>query len=178
MDFRIPSPCPEPWEEMAPRPEGRHCARCDRTLIDFSSMTRARAEAVRRGLVGPVCGRLAVDRETGEPWFVPETAAAPRWAGPVVLAAALTLGCSASGGGAPEEIALEAGPSVGPPMDPVALDAPAPPQPESRAVPAAELAASQDGGPSAEQRRLTEAKRARSAPAYPPHVDVIDGMML
>lgn len=28
MELRIPEPCPEPWEAMEPRPDGRHCRRC------------------------------------------------------------------------------------------------------------------------------------------------------
>lgn len=180
MEFRIPEPCPEPWDEMEPRPEGRHCRRCDRTLIDFTKMTRARAEAVVRGLDGPVCGRLVVHRETGAPWFPPEASVAPRWAGGVVLAAALTMGCGTPTRRGGETIVAELPPEdLGPPMRPNEGEAPPPPpRPESRAVPADELALAEDSAvPTAEQRRLTAAKVAAAAPPIPPSHVIYDGFM-
>ncbi len=183
MEFRIPEPCPEPWDEMEPRPEGRHCRRCDRTLIDFTVLTRSRAEAVARRMDGPICGRLVVHRETGEPWFPPEAAASPRWAGGVVLAAALTAGCGTSTPrGSAEIVRVGAPDDLGPPMHPVDPEAPPPPPaPESRPVPVAELADPEDSPvPTAEQRRLTEAKRAALAPAppaVPPNHVIYDGFM-
>ncbi|MCA9607013.1 MAG: hypothetical protein KC619_15510 [Myxococcales bacterium] len=185
MEFRIPEPCPEPWDEMEPRPEGRHCRRCDRTLIDFTVMTRARAEAVARSLDGPICGRLVVHQETGAPWFPPEASVAPRWAGGVVLAAALTTaGCGTSTPRGSAEIAdLDEPPrDLGPRMEPVDPDAPpSPVEAVTRAVPAAELDMPEDSAtPTAEQRRLTEMKRAAQAPpppAIPANHVIYDGFM-
>ena len=183
MEFRIPEPCPEPWEHMQPRPDGRHCRRCDRTVVDFSVMTRARAEAVARGLKGPVCGRVAIDRRTGEPWFrPPEAAIAPRWAGGVVLAAALTAaGCGTREAARSTPVAITEAEPLGEPLSPIDPEAaPDEPRIETRAVPLAELSLPADPAePTAEQRRLTAHKRARQAatvaPQYPPHVYPMDG---
>lgn len=197
MEFRIPKPCPEPWEEMEARPQGRHCARCDRTLIDFTSMTRRRAEAVARTLEGPVCGRMAYDKKTGEPWFQPEPARAPHWASGVVLVAALTAaGCGtrarASEGEAQSELietvegpqanpeGTESSPSPEAALEPLDERAdPGEPEIVTRAVPAAELDLPDDpAAPTAEQRRLTRHKqRASAPPPVPTHVAVYDGFM-
>ncbi|MCB9594330.1 MAG: hypothetical protein H6719_16485 [Sandaracinaceae bacterium] len=180
MEFRIPEPCPEPWEQMEPRSEGRHCRRCDRTLIDFTRMTRARAEAVARGLDGPVCGRLVVHQETGEPWFSPEAAVAPRWAGGVVLAAALTVGCGTqTRGGSPELAIVEPEEDLGPPMEPVTGPEPVvEAAPVNRAVPVAELDLAEDSPvPTPEQRRLTAAKQAALHPPIPQNHVIYDGFM-
>lgn len=44
MKISIPEPCHEDWNLMTPVDfNRRHCAACDRTLTDFSSMTDAPA---------------------------------------------------------------------------------------------------------------------------------------
>lgn len=35
----IPDPCPQSWERMQVRTEGRYCASCCRTVVDFSLLT-------------------------------------------------------------------------------------------------------------------------------------------
>src|SRR6185312_3367240 len=35
----IPQPCHQSWNQMTPADNGRHCAHCCKTVIDFSSMT-------------------------------------------------------------------------------------------------------------------------------------------
>ena len=50
--------CDQRWSELQPRGAGRHCAQCDRTVLDLGRMTRAQAvAAARRG----ECGRLQLD---------------------------------------------------------------------------------------------------------------------
>lgn len=34
--IRIPKPCHENWNEMSPEEKGRHCAVCNKTVIDFT----------------------------------------------------------------------------------------------------------------------------------------------
>lgn len=47
-----------------------HCARCDTTVHDLSSMTRAEAAALLDGCDGALCGQLRLDAEL-EPVFAP-----------------------------------------------------------------------------------------------------------
>lgn len=56
---------------MAPRGEGRHCDRCQTTVIDLSRRTRAQAEAILRAHGGEVCGRVRANAR-GEAVFAPE----------------------------------------------------------------------------------------------------------
>lgn len=183
MEFRIPEPCPERWDAMAPREDGRYCGRCDRTVIDFTRFTRSRAEAfllARPGL--QICAHLAVDRDTGEAWFPPEAARAPFWAGGIVLLAALSSsGCSTSTEGeAPARLEEIDEPDLGSPMEPLDPNAaPPPPRAVSRPVPHAELDLPDDSAtPTPEQRRRTAQKLAARHPVVlPPNVHVMDGMI-
>ncbi|MDR2222123.1 MAG: carboxypeptidase-like regulatory domain-containing protein [Flavobacteriaceae bacterium] len=53
----IPEPCSEDWNLMTPQEKGRHCAVCDKVVVDFSHATRQ--EIVNHiGNVGEVCGRI------------------------------------------------------------------------------------------------------------------------
>lgn len=67
--MRIATPCHEDWGLMDPRRSGRHCAACDKTVVDLAALTLAErrtrlaviAGEVRAGR--PVCVRGAVDRD-------------------------------------------------------------------------------------------------------------------
>ncbi|MBA3710729.1 MAG: hypothetical protein H0W83_18135 [Planctomycetes bacterium] len=49
MTVRIPSPCHEDWSRMAPNERGRHCASCDKTVVDVTRMApQAGANYLRR----------------------------------------------------------------------------------------------------------------------------------
>ena len=83
---------------MTPRPGGRYCARCDKTVLDLTGMSRERAEARVRALADEpeLCVQLAVDR-FGDPVFRPPPRRAPHWARGLVMVAALTgAGCSSA----------------------------------------------------------------------------------
>ena len=52
----IPEPCDQKWSNMTPNLNGRHCDKCDVTLLDFSILTDAQIiERLRQS--GPVCVR-------------------------------------------------------------------------------------------------------------------------
>ena len=56
---QIPEPCHEKWSEMTAAEKGRHCASCDKTVIDFSVMTdRQIIEFLDKQSKGSTCGRL------------------------------------------------------------------------------------------------------------------------
>ncbi|MDR0227452.1 MAG: carboxypeptidase-like regulatory domain-containing protein [Flavobacteriaceae bacterium] len=53
----IPEPCSEDWNLMTPQEKGRHCAVCDKVVVDFSNATRQ--EIVDHiGNDAEVCGRI------------------------------------------------------------------------------------------------------------------------
>lgn len=39
MRVQIPEPCTENWELMSPQDKGRHCNKCAKTVVDFTTMT-------------------------------------------------------------------------------------------------------------------------------------------
>jgi hypothetical protein len=168
MKLRLPEPCTAEWDAMEIRPGGRFCQTCKKTLIDFAGMTRSQAKARLKLVRGnKVCGRIAVHPDTGEAIFAPDPHRTVRWAGGVVLAAALTsTGC---GRDEPNQIRIE--PEVVtiasiplPPMRPIEHWAPqgVGVPGVTRAVPAAELEAPDaSAAPTAEQQLLTENKQRR-----------------
>jgi len=66
--FHIPQPCHEDWERMSPSARGRHCAACDKEVLDLTGMEPARARRVLEGAASradgaglDLCVRVPVD---------------------------------------------------------------------------------------------------------------------
>ncbi|OWP64352.1 hypothetical protein CDA63_04780 [Hymenobacter amundsenii] len=60
LTLTIPEPCHESWAAMTPAAQGRHCAACAKTVVDFSCMTDAQVVAwLSRQAAGATCGRFA-----------------------------------------------------------------------------------------------------------------------
>ncbi|MEO1260355.1 MAG: carboxypeptidase-like regulatory domain-containing protein [Bacteroidota bacterium] len=64
--FNIPNPCPEKWNKMEERPDGRHCQRCEKTVVDFSDKSDREVVAYFKKMSGNVCGRFRSD-QVGRP---------------------------------------------------------------------------------------------------------------
>lgn len=59
--LHIENPCSESWDEMSPREGGRHCAHCEKTVVDFTRLTdREISQLVSKGK--KLCGRLRTDQ--------------------------------------------------------------------------------------------------------------------
>ncbi len=84
--IRIPQPCAASWDAMTPATAGRHCAACQKTVVDFTRKTDAEILLALRQAAGETCGRLRAD-QVGRPLVIPT--AAPRWR--IWLGAALAL---------------------------------------------------------------------------------------
>lgn len=54
----IPQPCHESWAQMTPAAQGRHCAACQKTVIDFTQLTDADLLQFFKQSSGKVCGRF------------------------------------------------------------------------------------------------------------------------
>lgn len=48
--------CDQYWDEMKPNQSGRHCSKCNRTIIDFSEMSFAEIALFMSASDKPVCG--------------------------------------------------------------------------------------------------------------------------
>jgi hypothetical protein len=92
--IRIPEPCAESWAAMAPDSRGRHCATCQKTVVDFTYKTDAEILAYFRQVgAGRTCGRFLAG-QLGRPLRpAPFVGRPPHWqlwlAG--LLAAALSI---------------------------------------------------------------------------------------
>ncbi len=59
MHIHIPQPCSESWDAMQPAASGRHCAQCDKTVIDFTGMSAEEIGLYLQLNAGQsVCGRF------------------------------------------------------------------------------------------------------------------------
>jgi hypothetical protein len=56
----VPQPCAESWDAMTPTATGRHCAACQKTVVDFTLKTDAEILAMLATAAGGrTCGRFA-----------------------------------------------------------------------------------------------------------------------
>lgn len=63
IQFRIDNPCSQHWEQMTPEAQGRFCASCQKTVVDFTGMSdaemlRAFAGAGAAVNAAGTCGRF------------------------------------------------------------------------------------------------------------------------
>ena len=55
--IQIPEPCSEDWNQMTPLEKGRHCAVCEKTILDFSNYTKQELiQHIKQE--GKICGRV------------------------------------------------------------------------------------------------------------------------
>jgi hypothetical protein len=85
VSVAIPQPCPENWEAMTPTGLGRHCAACQKTVVDFTQKTDAEILAYFAKATGETCGRLG-SNQLNRP-LLPALGARPaaRWRGWLAL---------------------------------------------------------------------------------------------
>lgn len=58
VTIRVPQPCSESWAAMTPAAQGRHCAACQKTVVDFTLKTDAEILAyLTKAASGRTCGR-------------------------------------------------------------------------------------------------------------------------
>lgn len=59
MKYRIeiPEPCHEDWNLMTPQDKGRHCAVCDKVVVDFSKASKKDIITIIKK-EGKICGRI------------------------------------------------------------------------------------------------------------------------
>lgn len=82
----IPQPCHESWATMTPTAQGRHCAACNKVVLDFTQKTDAEILAALKQASAP-CGRFRADQLNRT--MVAPVAPTPRWR--TWLAAAATV---------------------------------------------------------------------------------------
>ncbi|MBC6608354.1 hypothetical protein H8B13_16125 [Hymenobacter sp. BT188] len=74
----IPKPCHENWDQMTTAAQGRHCAACDKVVVDFTRMTDTEVVLwLQQEQSGRTCGRFAT-LQLNRPLLTP-TAPLSRW---------------------------------------------------------------------------------------------------
>ena len=58
----IPKPCDEKWLDMMPAKGGRHCERCEKTIVDFTDKTDREIAHLYKQSEGKLCGRFSPDQ--------------------------------------------------------------------------------------------------------------------
>jgi hypothetical protein len=88
LSLRIPQPCAQSWAAMTPTTAGRHCAACQKTVVDFTYLTDAELLAYFQQATGETCGRLRRDQQNRP--LLPATPGRPaaRWRAWLALALA------------------------------------------------------------------------------------------
>lgn len=62
LSISIEEPCHENWLDMTPREKGRHCATCNKTVVDFTKMSKAGILNHISSNEEEVCGRFNSDQ--------------------------------------------------------------------------------------------------------------------
>ncbi|TGD78569.1 carboxypeptidase-like regulatory domain-containing protein [Hymenobacter wooponensis] len=90
----VPKPCHENWQAMTPAAQGRHCAACDKVVVDFTRMTDMEILVYLGQSSGTSCGRFRRE-QLNRPLVAPVAVATwrKRW---VALAAMIGLGTTAA----------------------------------------------------------------------------------
>ena len=71
--IHLPQACPESWTEMTATATGRHCARCQENVVDFTRMTEAEVVLFLREHPLVSCGRFR-ESQLGRPLLAPAQA--------------------------------------------------------------------------------------------------------
>ena len=58
LQISIPEPCDQKFKDMTPTEGGRHCAQCDKVLVDFSVLTDKEIVEVVKNNKGKLCGHF------------------------------------------------------------------------------------------------------------------------
>lgn len=62
VQLEVTSPCQQSWETMKPRPDGRFCDACSKSVIDLTLMSDAELLRFFRNKPANICGRLHPDQ--------------------------------------------------------------------------------------------------------------------
>lgn len=60
--IQIAEPCHEKWGEMSPQEKGRHCAKCDKVVVDFTNNSRNEITKHLENSTDRTCGRFRTDQ--------------------------------------------------------------------------------------------------------------------
>ena len=114
--------CAEDWHQMTPAAQGRHCAHCDRVVIDFTQATQPDLEAAFQSAPdGRVCGRFHREQLAAEqPAPLPRRVALRPKLRRFLVALAIVCGLGLSGREAVAQLISSCKPAQTKPFEPLA----------------------------------------------------------
>jgi len=62
LSVNIQEPCHEDWSAMSPVEQGRHCQSCQKTVVDFTKMSKSGVADYLQSNSGNLCGRFSADQ--------------------------------------------------------------------------------------------------------------------
>jgi len=77
LHLKIPVPCHENWNNMTPENQGRFCMSCQKTVVDFTTMTDYELIQYFKNLNGNTCGRF-LDEQLNKKYNF-ESTRRPNW---------------------------------------------------------------------------------------------------
>lgn len=78
LRITIPEPCHEDWNAMTPAQQGRHCASCNKVVMDFTNMSDAQIIVYFQSAKGNTCGRFYNNQLNREFYLYTTTTAGKR----------------------------------------------------------------------------------------------------
>jgi hypothetical protein len=106
IQINIPNPCSQSWDEMTPSGNGRHCAHCSTTVIDFTAWTDKELYNFFAGNKGYVCGRYLAT-QVGRPIHIPPQPHSRLYRMVVAMGLTLIFGGVAEGRAQSKVVALQ-----------------------------------------------------------------------
>ncbi len=70
LTVQIPKPCHERWADMRPNEQGRFCASCQKTVVDYTVLSDRELARVLNQSSGEICGQLRHD-QINRPLVIP-----------------------------------------------------------------------------------------------------------
>ena len=115
--LHIPQPCHESWDAMTPTATGRHCAACQKTVVDFTLKTDAEILAYLAGAAsGRTCGRFAAGQLERPLQRAAPTAPTARWRAWLAAAVAVWVVREAASSAANAQAPMEMQRKIGKPV--------------------------------------------------------------
>ncbi|HFA48549.1 MAG TPA: T9SS type A sorting domain-containing protein [Bacteroidetes bacterium] len=95
--FQIPQPCGQPFDKMHPLPGGRHCAKCEKTIVDFTNMSDGELLRIYQKRQGRICGVFRADQLNRNMRLPSPIEKNNNWKAAAAFSAALVFGNIANG---------------------------------------------------------------------------------
>lgn len=84
IHLEIPKPCHEDWAKMTPDEQGRHCAACDKVVLDMRHWSDQKLINLFQNKEERVCGRLKKE-QMHRPLMQPSPSFLPRWGAALLI---------------------------------------------------------------------------------------------